>query len=70
MTRSTVEKRIKLYLVKFWKGSLVKNIRVCVCLTSSRGRLPSDAVLTTRQIHPPQCLQRHTPSRLRTSASP
>jgi hypothetical protein len=35
------------------------NIAVCVCvcvcvfLSSSRGGLPSDAVLTTRQIHPP-----------------
>ncbi len=43
---------------------------VCVCLTSSRGGLPFDAVSTARWIHPPQCLQRHTPSKLRTSASP
>jgi hypothetical protein len=34
---------------------------VCVILTSSRGKLPSDAVPTARQIHPPQRLRRHTP---------
>ncbi len=34
---------------------------VCVFLSSSRGELPSDAVPTARQIHPPQRLQRHTP---------
>jgi hypothetical protein len=43
---------------------------VCVCLTSSREGLPSDAMPIAGQIHPPQCLRRHTPSRLRTSASP
>jgi hypothetical protein len=43
---------------------------VCVCLTSSRGGLPSDAVSTARCIHPPQCLRRHTPSKLHTSTSP
>jgi hypothetical protein len=43
---------------------------VRVCLTSSRGGLPSDAVSTARWIHPPQRLQCHTFSRLRTSASP
>jgi hypothetical protein len=43
---------------------------VCVCLTSSREGLPSDAIPIAGQIHPSQCLRRHTPSRLRTSASP
>ncbi len=43
---------------------------VCVCLTSSREGLPSDAIPIAGQIHPPQRLQCHTPSRLRTSASP
>jgi hypothetical protein len=43
---------------------------VCVCLISSREGLPSDAIPIAGRIHPPQRLQRHTPSRLRTSASP
>ncbi len=34
---------------------------VCVFLSSSRGGLPSDAVLTARQIHPPPRLQCHSP---------
>jgi hypothetical protein len=38
------------------------SVCVCVNLTSSGGGLPSDAVPTARQIHPPQRLQRHTPS--------
>jgi hypothetical protein len=33
---------------------------VCVNLTFSRGGLPSDAVPTARQIHPPQLMQHHT----------
>ncbi len=36
---------------------------VCVFLSSGRRELPSDAVPTARQIHPPQCLQHHTPVR-------
>ncbi len=40
----------------------VGDVFVCVNLTSSRGGLPSDAVPTARQIHPPQRLWRHTPS--------
>ncbi len=36
---------------------------VCVFLSSGRGGLPSDAVPTARRIHPPQCLQCHTPVR-------
>ncbi len=36
---------------------------VCVFLSSGRRELPSDAVPTARQIHPPQRLQRHTPVR-------
>ncbi len=43
---------------------------VCVCLTSSREGLPSDVIPIAGQIQPPQRLQRHTPSRLRTSAAP
>ncbi len=47
-------------------ASMVWGMCVCVCvcvnLTSSSGGLPSDAVPTARQIHPPQRLRRHTPS--------
>jgi hypothetical protein len=43
---------------------------VCVILTSSRGGLPSDAVPTARLIHPPQCLQHHTPFSDTSSALP
>ncbi len=43
---------------------------VCVCLTSSREGLPSDAIPIAGRIHPPQCLRCHTLSRLCTSASP
>ena len=41
--------------------SYPKHMCVCVISTSSRGGLPSDVVPTARRIHPPQCLQRHTP---------
>ncbi len=51
-----------------WSETLLEC--VCVCLTSSREGLPSDAIPIAGRIHPPQCLRRHTPSRLGTSASP
>jgi hypothetical protein len=39
----------------FKRHSVLQRCGVCVCviLTSSRGELPSDAVPTARQIHPP-----------------
>ncbi len=43
--------------------NLKNTMCVCVFLSSGRRELPSDAVPTARKIHPPQCLQHHTPVR-------
>ncbi len=46
-------------------------VYVCVCVWPPvEGGYLFDAVSTARWIHPPQCLRHHTPSKLRTSASP